>query len=88
MFSGIQTQERFNFEIKKTEDSCSNVCFFKRKRIEWERLEISSRILEIPREHFMQRWHKNRQKWYGPIEAEDVKKRWHDYKEKLYKKKS
>ena len=23
---------------------------------EWERLEISSRKLEIPREHFMQRW--------------------------------
>ena len=28
----------------------------KRKTIEWERLEISSRKLEIPREHFMQRW--------------------------------
>ena len=28
-----------------------------------ERLEISSRKLEIPREHFMQRW---AQKWYGP----------------------
>ena len=27
-----------------------------RKTIEWERLEISSRTLEIPREHFMQRW--------------------------------
>ena len=24
--------------------------------IEWERLEISSRKLEIPREYFMQRW--------------------------------
>ena len=24
--------------------------------IEWERLEISSRKLEIPQEHFMQRW--------------------------------
>ena len=24
--------------------------------IEWERLEISSRKLEIQREHFMQRW--------------------------------
>jgi len=28
----------------------------KRKAIEWERLEISSRKLKIPREHFMQRW--------------------------------
>ena len=27
-----------------------------RKIIEWERLEISSRKLEIPREHFMKRW--------------------------------
>ena len=26
------------------------------KEIEWERLEISSRKLEIPREYFMQRW--------------------------------
>ena len=26
------------------------------KTTEWERLEISSRELEIPREHFMQRW--------------------------------
>ena len=26
------------------------------KIIEWESLEISSRKLEIPREHFMQRW--------------------------------
>ena len=30
----------------------SNQC----KEIEWERLEISSRKLGIPREHFMQRW--------------------------------
>ena len=27
-----------------------------RKAVEWERLEISSRKLKIPREHFMQRW--------------------------------
>ena len=27
-----------------------------RKTTEWERLEISSRKLEIPREHFVQRW--------------------------------
>ena len=26
------------------------------ERTEWERLEISSRKLEMPREHFMQRW--------------------------------
>ena len=27
-----------------------------RKTIQWERLEISSRKLEIPTEHFMKRW--------------------------------
>ena len=27
-----------------------------RKTTEWERLEFFSRKLEIPREHFMQRW--------------------------------
>ena len=34
----------------------SDQCKESRKRTEWERLEISSRKLEIPREHFMQRW--------------------------------
>ena len=37
-----------------------------RKTIEWERLEISSRKLEMPREHFVQRWAQKRQKRYGP----------------------
>ena len=34
-------------------DQCKEI---EGKKIEWERLEISSRILEIPREDFMQRW--------------------------------
>ena len=29
---------------------------YKLLNAEWERLEISSRKLEIPRKHFMQRW--------------------------------
>ena len=63
---------------------------------EWKRLEISSRKLEIPRDHFIP--------WYehfilcskmGTIkgrndidqtEAEDIKKRWQEYTEELYKK--
>ena len=32
----------------------------------WERLEISSGKLEIPREHFMQDGLNKGQKWYGP----------------------
>ena len=42
-----------------------------RKTIEWERLEICSRKLEIPREHFMQRWVRS---GMDLIEAEDIKK--------------
>ena len=34
----------------------SHQCKQIEKPTEWERLEISSRKLEIPREHFMQRW--------------------------------
>ena len=34
----------------------SDQCKDREKRMKWERLEISSRKLEIPREHFMQRW--------------------------------
>ena len=37
----------------------------KRKTIEWERLEISSRKLDIPRERFTQNGHNKGQKWYG-----------------------
>ena len=34
--------------------------------IGWERIEISSRKLEIPREHFMPKWDNKGQKFYGP----------------------
>ena len=33
-------------------DQCKEI----EEKIEWERLEISSRKLDIPREHFMQKW--------------------------------
>ena len=34
----------------------SDQCKEKEENNKWERLEISSRKLETPREHFMQRW--------------------------------
>ena len=34
----------------------SDQCKKQKKTIDWERLEITSRKLEIPREYFMQRW--------------------------------
>ena len=58
-----------------------------RKTIEWERLEISSRKLEIPRmvshakmDSIMDR------NVMDLTEAEDIKKRWQEYTEELYKK--
>ena len=46
-----------------------------RVKIEWERLEISSRKLEIPREHFMQNGHKKDSNGMDLTEAEDIRKR-------------
>ena len=50
----IEEFQRIEGEIRKP----SSVINAKkwRKTIEWERLAISSSKLEIPREHFMQRW--------------------------------
>ena len=43
-------------------DQCKDI----EETAEWERLEISSRKLEIPREHFMKDRHNKGQIWYGP----------------------
>ena len=37
-----------------------------RKIIAWERLEVSSRKLEIPKEYFMQTWAQKGHGWYVP----------------------
>ena len=53
--------------------------------------EISSRKLEIPREHFMQSSIKRLIKDRNGMdltEAEDIKKRWQEYTEELYKRDS
>ena len=57
-----------------------------RKTIEWERLEISSRELDIPREHFMQRWAIKDRNGVDLTETKDIKKHWQEYTEELYKK--
>ena len=46
-----------------------------RKTIEWERLEISIRKLEIPSEHFMKRWDNKDRSGIDITESEDIKKR-------------
>ena len=61
---GKGEKERYtqlNAELKRIarrgkEAFLSDQCKDTGKTIEWERLAISSRKLEIPREHFMQRW--------------------------------
>ena len=58
-----------------------------RKTTKWERLEISSRKLEIPRENFMQRWATVKDRnGMDVTEAEAIKRRWQEYTEELYKK--
>ena len=47
-FQRIATRDKKAF----FSDQCKEI----EEATEWERLEISSRKLEIPREHFMQRW--------------------------------
>ena len=48
---------------------------------------MSPRKLEIPREHFIQRWAQLKDRnGMDLTEAEDIKKRWQEYTEELYKK--
>ena len=65
-----------NDQCKETEE----------KKIEWESLELPSRELEIPRKYFMQDGHSKNRNGRDLTEAEDIKKRWQEYTEKLYKK--
>ena len=57
-----------------------------KKTIEWERLEIFSRKLEIPREHFLQRQAQRRTETVCLTKAEDIQKRWQEYTAEPYKK--
>ena len=52
-----------------------------RKTIEWERLEISSRKLEISREYFIQDGHDKYRNDKDLTEAEEIKKKWQEYTE-------
>ena len=57
-----------------------------RKTIAWERLDNSSRKLEIPRDTFHARMGTIKDRnGMDLTEAEDIKKRWQEYTEELYK---
>ena len=49
-------KERYKHLNAQFQRIASDQCKEIEENTEWERLEISSRRLEIPREHFMQRW--------------------------------
>ena len=53
-----------------------------RKSMDGERLESSSRKLDIPREHFMRKMGTIKDRNSMDLtEAEDIKKRWQEYTE-------
>ena len=56
----VSQKEKYNYITYMYNLKYSTNEPIQRKTIEWERLEISSRKLEIPREHFMQRWAQKR----------------------------
>ena len=53
----------------------------------WDRLRISLRKLEIPKEYFMQRWAQQKTETVYLTEAKDIKKRWKNM-QKNYTKRS
>ena len=58
----------------------------KRKTIEWERLDISLRKLEMPREFHAKMGTIKDRNSMDLKEAENIKMRWQVYTEELYKK--
>ena len=65
----------------------SDQCKVDRKTTEWERLEISSRKLRDTKETFHAKMGSIKDRnGIDLTEAEDIKKRWQEYTEELYKK--
>ena len=56
--------------------------------VEWERPEISSRKLVLPREFHAKMGTIKDRNGRDLTEAEDIKTRWQEYTEELYKKRS
>ena len=59
MFYPVYIQLNAEFQTKARRGKkafLSEQCKEIEEKIEWERLKISSKKLEIPNEHFMQRW--------------------------------
>ena len=82
----MQSSKEQQGEIRKPSSKIS--AKKQRKTIEWERLEISSRKLEIDIKGTFHAKMGTKQDRNGMdlTEAEDIKKRWQEYTEELYKK--
>ena len=73
----MQRSKEQKGEIRKPSSAIS--AKKQRKTIECERLKISSRKLEIPKEHFMQTGSIKDRNGMELTVAEDIKKRWQEY---------
>ena len=81
----MQSSKEQQEEIRKPSSAIS--AKKSRKTTEWERLEISSRKLEITKGTFRAKMGSIKDRnGMDLTEAEDIKKRWQEYTEKLYKK--
>ena len=84
----MQTSKEYQGEIRKPSSVISAKKY--RKTIEWKRLEISSRKLEIQRNISCKDGHNKGQKWHGSNRSrrggKNIKKRWQEYTEELYRK--
>ena len=83
----MQSSKKQQGKMRKTSSVINEKKKKKRKTTEWGRQGISSRKLKIPREHFMQRQVQIQDRNDMDLtEAEDIKKWWLEFTEKLYKK--
>ena len=81
----MQSSRAYQGEIRKPSSAINAKKLS--KTTEWERREISSRKLQIPREKFHAKMGSIKgRNGMDLTEAEDIKKRWQEYTEELYKK--
>ena len=76
----MQSSKEYQGEIRKPSSAINAKKWG--KTIEWDRLEISSRKLELPREHFMKIGTIKDKNHMDLTETEDITKTWQE--EELY----
>ena len=74
----MQSSKEEQREIRKPSSVINAKKQREKKKYNGGGLEISSRRLEIPRKHFIQRWAQYRANGMGLTEVQDIKKRWQE----------